>query len=169
MPRYHSADVQEKLILNLRDIFHMMQMQYEGRASQKRILIILHECGTLTQKDLTERLGIQPGSVSEILSKLENAGLIARIPNETDRRTADISLTDMGAEQASEAAEQRQKRHEEMFSCLTQEEQATLLSMLEKIHMDWEGRFPPNHAHGFHRGHGFHGDRHHGRHFGPEE
>ena len=140
-PRYYDEETNKKLIINLRDISHIMRMQYEGKASQKRILIILSETGTITQKELTERLGIQPGSASEILSKLENAALITRTPNETDHRTIDIQLTDEGAELAFEAAEQRRHRHEEMFSCLSQVEKETLLSLLEKIHTDWESRF----------------------------
>ncbi|MGN0171820.1 MAG: MarR family winged helix-turn-helix transcriptional regulator [Acutalibacteraceae bacterium] len=169
MPRGHRADMtdaNEKLIINLRDIGRMMRMQYEGKASQKRILIILRESGTLTQKELTERLGIQPGSVSEILAKLENAGLIVRVPNETDRRTTDILLTDVGAELASEAAQQRQKRHEDMFFCLTPEEKTALLSLLEKINTDWQTRFtkPSSHScHGHHQKDGRHGGRHHKR------
>lgn len=135
------ADPNDRLILNFREISHMMRMQYEGKASQKRILIILKETGGLTQKELTERLGVQPGSASEILSKLENAGLIARTANEEDRRTTDVCLTDAGAALALEAAEQRKARHEEMFSCLSQQEQETLLSLLEKIRADWQGRF----------------------------
>lgn len=166
MPHYHSTEMNDKLILNLRDISHMMRMQYEGKASQKRILIILNASGMLTQKELTERLGIQPGSVSEILSKLENAGLITRTQNETDRRTMDIRLTDAGTELALEATAQRQKRHEEMFSCLTLEEKMTLLSLLEKIHTDWGCRFtksPPHDHHGHHEKHRYRGgNSHHG-------
>lgn len=86
-----------------------MRSLYEGKASQKRILIILNEVKSITQRDLTMRLGIQPGSASEILSKLETAGLILRTINETDRRTADISLTKQGQQMAFEAAAQRQK------------------------------------------------------------
>lgn len=104
--------------------------------AKKCILIILYNSGTLTQKELTERLGIQPGSASEILSKLENTGLIARVQNETDRRTTNILLTDLGKELASEAAQQRQKRHEEMFACLTSEEKTAFLSLLEKASAD---------------------------------
>lgn len=164
-----NADLNDQLILHLRDISHMMRMQYEGKASQKRILMILRESGTLTQKKLTERLGIQPGSASEILAKLENAGLIFRRQNETDRRTTDILLTDAGTELAAEAAEQRRKRHEEMFSCLTEEEKRALLSLLEKLRTDWESRLMKQpdrgcHGHGEEHEHGCHGARHHGEH-----
>lgn len=162
---YDNASMTEKLIINMRDIGHMMRRQSEGKASQKRILIILHKSGTLTQKELTERLGIQAGSASEILSKLENAGLITRTTNTADRRTTDIQLTDAGTQLALDAAEQRQKRHQEMFSCLSSEEQQTLLSLLEKIHTDWEIRFAKHQDHhGKHNAHGLYAKRHRGEH-----
>lgn len=144
MAHYHDADMNDKLILNLRDLGHMMRFLYEGKASQKRILIILNEVGRITQRDLTERLGIQPGSASEILSKLESAGLILRTQNETDRRTTDVCLTDAGRELAAEALAQRQKRHEEMFSCLSEKEKQELLSLLERVCADWRIRYREN-------------------------
>ena len=36
---------------------------------------------------------------------------------------------------------------QEMFSCLSSEERKTLLSLLEKIHSDWESRFAGRHNH----------------------
>ena len=144
MAHYQSTDTNDKLIINLRDLGHIMRFLYEGKASQKRILIILNELKTITQRDLTEHLGIQPGSASEILSKLESAGLIIRTQNETDRRTTDVSLTDTGRELAVEALAQRQRRHEEMFSCISEEEKEKLLSLLERIYADWRIRYYEN-------------------------
>lgn len=141
MAHYQAADTNDKLIINLRDLGHIMRFLYEGKASQKRILIILNEVKTITQRDLTEYLGIQPGSASEVLSKLESAGLIIRTQNETDRRTTDVSLTDTGRELAAEALAQRQRRHEEMFSCISEEEKEKLLSLLERIYADWRIRY----------------------------
>ena len=135
------VDINKKLILNMRDLNHIMRSLYEGKASQQRILIILNEVGNITQRDLTQRLGIQPGSASEILSKLENAGLIARTISETDRRTANISLTEQGRQKAMEAAEQRSRRHVEMFSCLSEKEKGDLLALLEKVNADWTQRY----------------------------
>lgn len=121
-----AAGIDDRLVISLRDLHHTMRSLYEGKASQKRILIILNESEAITQRDLTERLGIQPGSASEILSKLEGSGWIVRTQNESDRRTTDISLTDSGREIAEEALRQRRKRHEEMFSCLSGEEKQEL-------------------------------------------
>ena len=144
MAHYQATDMNDKLIINLRDLGHIMRFLYEGKASQKRILIILNELKTITQRDLTEHLGIQPGSASEILSKMESAGLIIRTQNETDRRTTDVSLTDTGRELAVEALAQRQRRHEEMFSCISEEEKEKLLSLLERIYADWRIRYCEN-------------------------
>lgn len=141
LERNLAANINDKLIMNLRDISHTMRSLYEGRGSQKRILIILHEVGKITQRALTERLGIQPGSASEVIAKLESAELITRTPSESDRRTADIQLTDTGKEMASQAVNQRRRRHEEMFSCLSEDEKTELLTLLEKINTDWEQRY----------------------------
>lgn len=155
--RRKAEDIDDRLISDFIDIGHMMRRQYEGRASQKRILMLLNESEKLTQRELTQMLGIQPGSASEILAKLENAGLIVRAQNEADRRTIDISLTDAGVQLAEEAAQQRRKRHEEMFVCLSSEEKDALHAVLEKIINDWEKRFPRNagrECRGRHEGHG---------------
>lgn len=142
-----TTNINDKLIFNMLDLNHVMHSLYEGKASQKRILIILNEVKSITQRDLTARLGIQPGSVSEILSKLEKAGLILRTISETDRRTADISLTDEGIQMAVEAARQRSKRHVEMFSCLSEKEREELLALLEKVNEDWTHRYGIPEAH----------------------
>lgn len=138
---YASKNVNDKLIINLRDLSHIMRLLYEGRGSRKHVLIVLNDSGRITQRELTQKLGIQPGSVSEILSKMESAELIARTPNGADRRTTDISLTDKGKMLAAEAAEKRRQRHAAMFSCLTEEEKKVLLSLMEKVYADWEQRY----------------------------
>lgn len=139
--RYDAAKESDKLVYNFLDINRTMRSLYEGRGSQKHILIVLLEAGCITQRKLTERLGIQPGSASEVLAKLEKSGLIARAESSTDRRTTDIMLTEQGRMLAQEAADQRRMRHEEMFSCLTEEERGTLLVLLEKVNADWRERY----------------------------
>lgn len=134
--------INDRLIICLRDLSHIMRSLYEGKGSQKRVLIVLEEMGErVTQRDLTERLGIQPGSASEVISKLEQAGCIRRTANEQDHRTADISLTAEGKRRALWAKEQRERRHEEMFSCLSQTEKEELLGLLEKVSGEWKERY----------------------------
>lgn len=144
---YHNTDENKRLIMQLRDISHTMRFLYEGKGSQKQILIVLNEADHTTQRQLTKRLGIQPGSVSEVLLKLESAGLILRTPSEIDRRTMDIALTEQGKAAAQEAAALRKQRHEAMFSCLTGPEKTQLLGLLEKINNDWDERYRSSEEH----------------------
>ena len=139
--RYDSMDRNNKLIWNLRDIGHTMRHISEGKGSQKRILITLLENTPLTQRELTEELGIQPGSASEVIGKLENAGMLTRNSSEKDRRTTNIVLTDTGRTAAEDVLSQRQKRHRQMFSCLSEAEQETLLCLLEKLNADWDTKY----------------------------
>lgn len=157
---WQEKDKNDKLIINFRDINHTMRFLYEGRGSQKRILIILLEAGNITQSRLTERLGIQSGSVSEVLAKLEKSALIVRTESPDDRRTTDITLTEQGRALAEEAVKQRKARHKEMFACLTEDEKSTLLTLLEKVNTDWQKRYHT--MEGFPCGrHGHSRERHH--------
>ncbi|MCD8356776.1 MAG: MarR family transcriptional regulator [Clostridia bacterium] len=142
MVHQDAGDINDKMIIHLRDLGHIMHFLYEGKGSQKRILIILQEVGCITQRDLTIRLGIQPGSVSEVLAKLEHAGYIERTASCIDRRTTNIQLTAAGRVLAEEATVQRRKRHQEMFSCLSDDEKQTFLALMEKVCTDWKNRYP---------------------------
>lgn len=141
LKQYADLDKNLKLIWNFRDIGHTMRQIRDGRGSQKRVLILLRESGPTTQRELTRRLGIQPGSASEVLGKLEGLGLVVRTPSRTDRRTADIALTPQGEQQAQEAYVRREARHQQMFSCLTPEEKDLLLGLLERVNASWDNYY----------------------------
>ncbi|MBP3486830.1 MAG: MarR family transcriptional regulator [Roseburia sp.] len=139
--RYDALDANNKLIWNLRDIGHTMRHISEGKGSQKRVLMVLRETGGMTQRELTEWLGIQPGSASEVVGKLEAAGLLLRTTSEKDRRTTDLRLTAEGEKAAKEAFIKREERHDKMFACLTAAEKQTLLSLLEKVNASWDEQY----------------------------
>lgn len=139
--RYRQLDKNNKLIWNFRDIGHTMRSIAEGKGSQKRVLILLWETKGMTQKELTNRMGVQPGSASEVIGKLETAGLILRTPSKADHRTCDIRLTEAGEILAQEAYARRTQRHEQMFAVLTEQEKENLIILLEKINRDWDKKY----------------------------
>ncbi len=155
--QYDELDIDDKLILTLRHVGHTIRFLFEGKGSQNRVLIILNESGSMTQKELTERMGVQPGSASEVIGKLESAGLIVRKPNPTDRRTVEVELTEEGKANADAARAARELRHKEMFSCLSDSEKETLLSLAEKLKSDWDSRYTGEEM----RGKGCHSKKHH--------
>ncbi len=133
--------LEKALILNLRDLGYIVRNLYEGKGSQKRVLILLKESGEMTQAKLTKRLGIRQGSASEVIRKLDAAGLVCRTKNDNDKRTVDIYLTEAGKVAAEDALLQRRKRHKAMFSCLTEQEREELFRLTEKLKQDWGQRY----------------------------
>ena len=112
------------------------------RRAQWTILSVLREEGSVTQRELQERLDVQPGSMSEIAAKLAAKGLVARGRAESDRRKILLSLTEEGRTWLARQDEDHvRRRRAELFSALTPEEQRTLGVLLDKLCVDWEERF----------------------------
>lgn len=111
------------------------------RRGQGRILRTLCQRGEMPQKELQDLLGIQAGSMSEIAAKLEDKGLITRVRSEEDRRKVSLSITEQGRAWVAQWDEEHiRRRRAELFSALTQEEQAALETLLDKLSADWSQR-----------------------------
>ena len=106
-----------------RELRHGERMRYGS--TQDRIIMILDENGgTMSQKSLQQLLDVKPGSISEILSKMEEKGLIERSRDDDDRRSALITLK-------SEAIEKEERPS--FFAILNEEEKETLRILLTKV------------------------------------
>lgn len=115
---------------SLESLFHqcMHRLRHGGRASaQNRVLRLLAEKGSIAQRDLQDSFGIQPGSLSELIGKLEGKGLIERERDDLDRRRSTLRITEAGRAETIDSAPR-----EDFFSALTQEEQEQLRRLLQK-------------------------------------
>lgn len=118
---------------------HYMHFHGGGRSGKIPILCMLdRNNGMLSQQELGSRFELKPGSLSEILSKLEAAGLIERTRDPKDRRQLFVRLTDQGRAAAQKAHEGREAFRQKAFTCLSPEEQDQLIDMLERIRTTWE-------------------------------
>lgn len=72
---------------------------------QYLVLMALWEKETATVKVLGEMLGLDSGTLSPLLKRLEQAGLITRKRGTVDERQVMIALTPDGAEMKTKAAE----------------------------------------------------------------
>ena len=52
--------------------------------------------GTLSEKELCKRLGLDSGTLTPVLKKLDTTGLVSRSRSQKDERIVEISLTDEG-------------------------------------------------------------------------
>ncbi|MBQ6986177.1 MAG: MarR family transcriptional regulator [Oscillibacter sp.] len=123
-------ETRERLVDGLLDLQRVARSVYGEKSGQRRILLTLSEAGTLSQRELAARLGVSRSSASEILTKMVKAGLIERFP--CGGRVC-IGLTDAGRVQARTAAEAYRTACARLFSCLSGEEERTLLSIIERL------------------------------------
>ncbi|KAF6586901.1 MULTISPECIES: MarR family winged helix-turn-helix transcriptional regulator [Paenibacillus] len=63
---------------------------------QGKILSILHQTPSISQKELVNQLDMRPQSASEMIKKLEKKGFIERYKSEEDQRAMMITLTKAG-------------------------------------------------------------------------
>ena len=85
------------------------------------------------QKTLTEELRINPSSVSELISKLENDGYVRRTIDPTDKRATLITLTELGEARNAELQDEKTVKLNNAFSNLTDDEKEQLIALLEKL------------------------------------
>ena len=78
-------------------------------------------------------------TVSEMICVLEKNGWIKKLQSPDDRRQALIYITDEGKQARLYIREQRRKRADAFFEVLSDEEQQTLLELLNKINSEREG------------------------------
>lgn len=101
--------------------------------AQRKILNILKESGPLPQVALLEILDIRSASLSELIGKLERAGLVKREKNEADRRGMVISLTPRALEEMRDAYQGAGSGPEELLQCLSEAECRQLQLILHKL------------------------------------
>lgn len=158
--------------------------------AQGRVLALLRERGTVSQRLLMENMGVRSGSLSELLAKLERQGLIERTRDAEDKRGFIIALTAHGDALVVEHTLREKAASGILFAPLAEEEREQLRSLLQKLIDAWKEEWEektgcPRHRHhhermrhcGHHRmraDEGCHGEREcpdmpggHGRRFHP--
>lgn len=92
-----SAFIVMHQLMHLSRYHAVRRMEYMNlNPSQAGILFILNGHGRLSQRQLAEKIGITPPSMTVTLRKLEELGYIRKEPDECDQRIIRICLSDAG-------------------------------------------------------------------------
>ena len=101
--------------------------------TEARIIYELAHRDVVTAADLCRELGLDAGYLSRIVSRLEQQGLLDRLPSESDGRQRLLRLTSAG-EQAFALLDKRARDEvAEMLHNLSEEEQQRLLTSMQTI------------------------------------
>ena len=92
------------IVNNLRRVFQVLIEQSKNAeeknwltSSQLWAMKEIAAAGSLKGAELARRMFIHPATVVNLVDRLEERGLVARVRSRTDRRVVDIELTDEGA------------------------------------------------------------------------
>ena len=100
---------------------------------QMHTLEILGSSGQMRMKELADKLGITTGALTVLVDRLVRCGLVARVPNEQDRRSIMVSLTVEGEQLFQEHHQLHNQLTLDLVSSLEVEETEALLRILKKI------------------------------------
>lgn len=137
-----SDNLMDQLHFIMRASRYFMFENKQPVSGQKRVLAVLKLEDGLTQNYLAEILALKPGSLAELLKKMEIKGEINRQTDEQDKRVKRVYLTEDGKKAAAHLDE-LQKEHDTsaFFAGLDTKEQAQLSKYFGKIANGWSDDF----------------------------
>jgi DNA-binding MarR family transcriptional regulator len=101
--------------------------------TQISALSTLHKCGALTPGQLASREGVQPPSMTRVISGLEELGYVERRPHPTDGRQAIVELSESGRGYVLETISVREAWLDRKLADLSGEEREVLSKAAEII------------------------------------
>ena len=132
-PPFEDQTEDGRLLGLLRMTGHMALTRPGLRSGQYRLLSVLSGGSPVPQRQLAEQLRIQPGSLSELVNKLEQAGAVTRQRSEDDRRACAVQITPEGMERLRGMQDSMDIDRSELLCALTDEEKETLTGLLQKL------------------------------------
>jgi DNA-binding MarR family transcriptional regulator len=111
-----------------------------NQAGEYKVLLKLRHTPErrMTPGELSTKLVLSTGAMTNRLDRLEEAGLVQRDRDPHDRRSVIVRLTDRGASLVEEAVAAQAKEESQVMSALKPEEQRRLNQLLRKLVLVFE-------------------------------
>jgi DNA-binding MarR family transcriptional regulator len=111
-----------------------------NRGGEYKVLLKLRQAPErrMTPGELSSRLVLSTGAMTNRLDRLEEAGLVTRDRDTGDRRSVIVRLTDRGVSLIDQAVAAQAKEEERVMSALKPEEQRRLNALLRKLVLVFE-------------------------------
>lgn len=99
-------------------------------------LLVLKEIGSsphVSVSQLARQVSLSSATVTDILDRMEKRGLVQRTRSHSDRRRADVTITEKGQQTLSTAPTLLQEQFVSRFSEIKDWEQTLILSSLQRL------------------------------------
>ena len=104
---------------------------------QQRVLTVLSRHDSMSQRDLLEEMGLARATLSELLTRLEEKGLVERTRSKADRRVIIVSLTKKGKAAGKKVVDIESDIADEAFAPLSDAQKDDMKSMLDAVLQSW--------------------------------
>jgi DNA-binding MarR family transcriptional regulator len=111
----------------------MLARDSELTASQLIVLQRVAEEGKVLPSSIAKSVGLQQATITVLINKLEEGGLVTRRRDTEDRRRVWIELTAQGRDALEKSPDLLQNRFENAFDNLEEWEQSMLVAALERV------------------------------------
>lgn len=101
--------------------------------AQMHTIEIVGHSVSLRMKELAGKMGVTTGTLTVMIDRLEEQGLLRRTPHETDRRSWLVELTEEGSALFDQHHQYHLRLTEEITAPLSSQEQEMFTVILEKI------------------------------------
>lgn len=130
----------EQVLVSLRRIMRATEIHAKALAretglttSQFLVLLNISESGELTIGGIAKRVNLSQATVTSIVDRLAEAGLVARQRGDSDKRKVFVQLTEAGRELVERTPSALQERFAERFQQLEEWQQSMILTAVEQI------------------------------------
>ena len=127
-------------LIALRQILRVTELSVRELARRSelttsQLLVLQHvaENGAALPSKIAKSIDLKQATVTTLVNKLEEAGLVTRRRDTEDRRRVWIELTDAGHNAREKSPDLLQNRFEQGFASLEDWEQAMVIAMLERV------------------------------------
>ncbi|MGG3560633.1 MarR family transcriptional regulator [Neobacillus rhizosphaerae] len=120
-----SKEIQERMKLEM--------TKYNLSITEFSVLEVLYNKGKQTIQQIGHRILISSGSMTYVIDRLEQKGLLNRSACPNDRRAIHVALTDNGNSLMEEIMPKHQELVDHMFGSLNSNESELLVKLLKKV------------------------------------
>lgn len=113
----------------------LAKLKYSGLTiGQPKVLDYLKDHDGTSQKDIARGCHIEPGTLTTLLNRMEEAGLVERHMMNGNRRSLYVFLTDKGKEQLELVTAAFSEMETEAFRGLSETERKTFMDLFLRIY-----------------------------------
>ncbi len=132
-------DMGDQVIIALRRVIRAVDLhsrtlvESHGLTGPQALILKALQSGSLSAGELATRVSLSQGTVTDILNRLEQRGLIKRLRDTQDRRRVLVVATDAGLALLEQSPPLLQEWFAQRFNNLQDWEQTQLLASLQRI------------------------------------